>query len=68
MAVQNPNNFVFMLTPTLVNQGAINYAASDGIQLWKAGIEPLQKEPFTLEAHKFKVFLMTLVDHAMMCQ
>ncbi len=67
MAAQNTNNFVSVLAPTLVNQDAIDYATSDGIQLWKAGIEPLQKESFTLEAHSFKVFLTTLVDHAMTC-
>jgi len=62
MAAQNPSNFVFVLAPTLVNQGAINYAIADRIKLWKVGIEPLAKEPFTLEAHKFKVFLT--IDNA----
>jgi len=55
MAAQNPNNFVLALAPALINQGAIDYATSNGIKLWKVGIELLQKEPFTLEPHKFKV-------------
>ncbi len=67
MAAQNNNNFVFVLAPALVNQGPIDYATPDGIKLYKAGIEPLQKDLFTLEAHKFKVFLTTLGDHSMTC-
>jgi len=51
----------------LVNQDTIDYTTSDGIKLWKAGIEPLQKEPFTLEAHSFKVFLTSLADQAITC-
>jgi len=31
----------------------------------EGGIEPLAKELFTLEAHKFKLFLTTLGDRAM---
>jgi len=62
MATQNPNNFIFSLALALDNQGAIDYAMSDGIKLWKAGIKPLQKELFTLETHSFKVFLTTLMD------
>jgi len=55
MAAQNLNNFVFGLAPALVNQGAIDYSTADGIKLWKAGIGPLTKEPFTLTAHKVKI-------------
>jgi len=68
MTAQNPNNFVIALAPALVNQGAINYATSNGTKFWKAGIEPLQKELFTLGALKFKVFLRTLADHSMTCR
>jgi len=60
MAAQNPPNFVFALSPALVNQGPINYSTADEIKLWRGGIEPLTKELFTLESHKFKLFLTTL--------
>ncbi len=67
MAAQNPSNFVFTLAPTLVNQGAIDYSTADNIKLWKAGIKPLAKELFTLEPHKFKIFLTMLANQAMTC-
>jgi len=43
MVAQNNNSFVFALAPAdpLVNQGAIDYATSDSIKLWKVGLEPL---------------------------
>jgi len=63
MAAQNPpNNFVFALTPALVNQGPINYSTTDGIKLWRGGIKPLAKELSTLELHRFKLFITTLAD------
>ena len=66
MAAQNPPpNFIFALAPALINQGPIDYSTADGIKLWRGGIEPLAKELFTLEAHKFKLFLTTLGDRAM---
>jgi len=65
MAAQNPPNFVFALAPALVNQGPIDYSTADGIKLWRAGIEPLAKELFTLKLHKFKLFLATLTNQAM---
>jgi len=58
---------VFVLAPALVNQGPIDYATPDGIKLYKAGIELLQKNLFTLEVHKFKVFLTTFRDCSMTC-
>ncbi len=67
MAAQNPNNFIFVLAPALVNQGPIDYSTANRIKLWKAGIEPLAKELFTLESHKFKLFLTILANQAMMC-
>ncbi len=66
MAAQNPPNFVFALFPALVNQGPINYLTTDGIKLWRGGIEPLAKELFTLESHKFKLFLTTLTEQTML--
>jgi len=51
MAAQNQPNFLFALAPALVNQGPIDYSTMDGIKLWRAGIEPLAKELFTLESH-----------------
>jgi len=51
----------------LVNQGEIDYIMSDRIKLWKASIEPLQKELLILEAHSFKVFLIGLTDQAIKC-
>ncbi len=65
MAAQNPPNFIFALAPALVNQGPIDYSTADRIKLWRAGIEPLAKELFTLELHKFKLFLATLTNRAM---
>jgi len=65
MAAQNPPNFMFALAPALVNQGPIDYSTADGIKLWKGGIKPLAKELFTLEPHKFKIFLAVLADRAM---
>jgi len=65
MAAQNPPDFVFALAPALVNQGPIDYSTANGIKLWRVGIEPLAKELFTLELHKFKLFLTTLADRAM---
>ncbi len=65
MAAQNLPNFVFALAPMLVDPGLIDYSTADRIKLWRAGIEPLAKEPFTLDAHKFKLFLTTLSDRAM---
>jgi len=63
MAAQNnPQNFIFALAPALINQGPIDYSTTDGIKLWRGGIEPLAKELFTLKAHKFKLFLTTLGD------
>jgi len=68
MAAQNPNNFVFALAPALVNQGPINYSTADRIKLWKTGIKPLAKELYMLKSHRFKLFLTTLIDRAMMCR
>jgi len=65
MATQNPPNFVFALVPAWVDPGPIDYSTTDGIKLWRARIEPLAKEPFMLNAHKFKLFLTTLSDRAM---
>ncbi len=65
MAAQNPPNFVFVLSPVLVNQGAINYSTPEGIKLWRGAIEPLVKELFTLKPHRFKLFLSTLTEQTM---
>jgi len=65
MAAQNPPNFVFALSPALINQGPIDYATTKGIKLWRGAIEPLVKELFTLEAHRFKLFLSTLTKRTM---
>ncbi len=55
MAAQNPNNFVFALSPSLANQGpSINYSTANRIKLWKAGIQLLAKELFMLKSHKFR--------------
>ncbi len=65
MAAQNPPNFIFTLSPALVNQGPIDYSTADWIKLWRGGIEPLAKELFTLKSHKFKLFLSTLTERTM---
>ena len=65
MAAQNPPNFVFALSPALINQGPIDYVTAKGIKLWRGAIEPLAKELFTLEAHRFKLFLSTLTKRTM---
>jgi len=65
MAAQNQPNFVFALSPALINQGPIDYATAEGIKLWRGAIEPLAKELFTLEAHRFKLFLSTLTERTM---
>ncbi len=65
MAAQNPPNFVFALSPALINQGPIDYATAKGFKLWRGAIEPLVKELFTLEAHRFKLFLSTLTERTM---
>jgi len=51
MAAQNQPNFVFALSPALINQGPINYSTTKGIKLWRGAVEPLAKELFTLEPH-----------------
>ncbi len=65
MAAQNPPNFVFALSPALINQGPIDYSTAEGIKIWRGAIEPLAKELFTLEAHRFKLFLSTLTERTM---
>ncbi len=65
MAAQNLPNFIFALSPALINQGPIDYATSEGIKLWRGAIKPLAKELFTLEAHRFKLFLSTLTERTM---
>ncbi len=65
MAAQNPPNFIFVLAPVLVNQGPIDHSTADRIKLWRAGIEPLTKDLFTLKLQKFKLFLAILTDWAM---
>jgi len=40
-------------------------STAHGIKLWRVGIKPLTKEIFTLESHRFKLFLTTLADRAM---
>ena len=65
MAAQSQPNFVFVLSPALINQGPIDYATAKGIKLWKGVIKPLMKELFTLEAHRFKLFLSTLTERTM---
>ncbi len=65
MAAQNPPNFVFALSPALINQGPINYATPEGIKLWRGAIKPLAKELFTLKQHRFKLFLSTLTKQTM---
>jgi len=65
MAAQNPPNFVFALSPALNNQGPIDYATPEGIKLWRGAIKPLAKELFTLEPHRFKLFLSTLTKRTM---
>jgi len=65
MAAQNPPNFVFALSPALINQGPINYSTPEGIKLWRGAIKPLAKELFTPEPHRFKLFLSTLTEWTM---
>jgi len=65
MAAQNPPNFIFALSPALINQGPIDYSTAKGIKLWRGAIKPLAKELFTLEAHRFKLFLSTLTERTM---
>ncbi len=65
MVTQNPPNFVFALSLALINQGPINYSTLEGIKLWRGAIEPLAKELFTLEPHRFKLFLSTLTKQTM---
>ncbi len=65
MAAQNPPIFVFALSPALINQEPINYLTPEGIKLWRGAIKPLAKELFTLEAHRFKLFLSTLTEQTM---
>jgi len=65
MAAQNPLNFIFALSPALINQGPIDYATPEGIKLWRGAIEPLAKEQFTLKPHRFKLFLSTLTEWTM---
>ncbi len=65
MAAQNPPNFVFALSPALINQGPINHSTPEGIKLWRGAINPLAKELFTLEPHRFKLFLSTLTKQTM---
>ncbi len=65
MAAQNPPNFVFALSPALINQGPIDYSTAEGIKLWRGAIKPLAKELFTLEPHRFKLFLSTLTERTM---
>jgi len=56
---------IFVLSPALINQGPIDYSTAKGIKLWRGAIEPLAKELFTLEAHRFKLFLSTLTKRTM---
>jgi len=65
MAAQNPPNFVFVLSPALINPGPINYSTKEGIKLWRGAIKPLTKELFTLEPHRFKLFISTLTKQTM---
>ncbi len=65
MAAQNQPNFVFALSPALINPGPIDYATTKGIKLWRGAVEPLAKELFTLEPHQFKLFLSTLTKRTM---
>ncbi len=65
MAAQNPPNFVFVLSPALINQGPIDYSTLEGIKLWRGAVKPLAKELFTLEPHRFKLFLSTLTEQTM---
>jgi len=65
MAAQNPLNFIFALSPALINQGPIDYSTAKGIKLWRGVIKPLAKELFTLKPHRFKLFLSTLTEWTM---
>jgi hypothetical protein len=57
--------FVFALTPALASQGPINYSTADGMKLWRAAVEPLQKDPYAGDPHSLKVFLSNLSDRSM---
>jgi len=48
MAAQNQLNFVFALSPALINPGPIDYSTTEGIKLWRGAVKPLAKELFTL--------------------
>jgi len=65
MVTQILNKFVFALAPALINQGPIDYSMADRIKLWRLGIKPLAKEPFTLKAHNSEIFLTMLANQAM---
>jgi len=65
MAAQNQPNYVFALSPALINLGPIDYLTSEGIKLWRGTTEPLAKELFTLDPHQFKLFLSTLTKRTM---
>jgi len=65
MAAQNQPNFVFALSPALINPGPIDYSTTKGIKLWRGAVKPLAKELFTLEPHQFKLFLSTLTERTM---
>jgi len=65
MAAQNQPNFVFALSPALINPGPINYSTSKGIKLWRGTTEPLATELFMLKQHRFKLFLSTLTKRTM---
>jgi len=49
----------------LINPGPIDYSTTKGIKLWRGAVEPLAKELFTLELHRFKLFLSTLTERTM---
>ena len=51
MAAQNQPNFLFALSPALINPGPIDYSTTEGIKLWRGAVKPLAKELFTLEPH-----------------
>jgi len=65
MAAQNQPNFVFALSPALINHRPIDYSTAEGIKLWRGAAEPLAKEPFILEPHRFKLFLLMLTKRTM---
>ncbi len=61
MAAQNQPNFIFALSPALINLGPINYSTTKGIKL----VELLAKVLFTLKPYWFKLFLLTLTERTM---